>query len=94
MGTPRTLEVPLTVQGFSLKLDTERCSWTELKDPHWHLWNRGHKIGTITADGTWKEISYDIKRSIREEIEQLTLLYADRIREDYQYNARNGSFSY
>ena len=86
MNQPRTLEVPLTVHGYKLKLDTDRCDCMEWKYPHWHLWNRDRKIGTITAEGVWKEISYDIKKSVRNEVEQLTHLYANRIREDYHYN--------
>ena len=57
MNQPRTLEVPLTVHGYKLKLDTDRCDCMEWKYPHWHLWNRDRKIGTITAEGVWKEIS-------------------------------------
>lgn len=90
MRTPRTLEVPLTVHGYLLKLDTSRRDCTGLEEPHWHLFNRNQEIGTITADCVWKNISYEIKKSVRDEVEHFTKLYADRIREDYQYNARMG----
>ncbi len=87
---PRTLEVPLTVPGYSLRLDTYRDDCASYKEPHWHLCNRGRKIGSINVDGEWKEISYEIKKSIRDEVEQLTALYADRIRADYRHNCFYG----
>ncbi len=83
---PRTLEVPLTVPGYSLRLDVHRNDCASYKEPHWHLCNRGRKIGSINVYGDWKEISYDVKTSIRTEAEQLTALYADRIRQDYRHN--------
>ena len=89
MGTdtkPRTFEVPLTVPGYSLRLDVRRADCDSYKEPHWHLCRDGRKIGSISVFGEWKEITLDVKRSIREEAERLTKLYAERISQDYRHN--------
>lgn len=92
--TPRTFEVPLTVPGYSLRLDVHRADCASYKEPHWHLCKEGRKVGSISVFGEWKEITFDIKRSIREEAEQLTKLYAERISQDYRHNYFFGKSDY
>lgn len=90
MGTPRKLEVPLTVHGYSLRLDTVKADCIPEDRPHWHLMNHGQRIGTISAFGEWLAIKGEITPAIRQEVEEMTSLYSRRIQTDYQHNALMG----
>ena len=89
MSTSRELKVPLTVHGFFLKLDTKKCDCIPANRPHWHLYNHGQKVGSISASGEWIEIELSVKTSVRQEVEELTKLYSRRIQDDYYFNKKN-----
>lgn len=89
MGYPRTLSVPLGEYGYEMVLDTKKDDCNRER-PHWHLCQRGRRIGQISAFGEWTSYP-DVSASIRKEAEALTRTYRSEIEDGYDYNRINGA---
>lgn len=87
---PRTLKIYLDSYGYYMELDTRKSDCNFERTPHWHLCQRGRRIGQISAWGQWASTP-DVSTSVRKEAEELTARYSSEICESYEHNALYGS---
>ena len=81
---PKYFSVRLTAHGYHMEINTQKDDCNNVL-PHWHLFNRTTKIGSITTCGNWLD-KPDMTPDIQKEAEELTDMYGNIISEIYTFN--------
>lgn len=91
MGNPMIYKRPIDcASNYHLEVDTAKKYCCQ-EPPHWHLCERGQRIGQIWTSSCTFEKMPDAPHKVVNEALEKTYKYRSNIEEAYYYNKINGS---